>query len=71
MRKFARQLDDWLKTALDDVPLPLQQTKIDRESTPLRPYTVTHKTNRATGHFESKSISQSIKIIYSLIKSTK
>jgi len=34
MRKFARQLDDWLKTALDDVPLPLQQTKIDRESTP-------------------------------------
>jgi len=31
MRKFARQLDDWLKTALDDVPVPLQQTKIDCE----------------------------------------
>jgi len=31
MRKFARQLDDWLKSALDDVPPPLQHTKIDRE----------------------------------------
>jgi len=31
MRKFARQLDDWLKTALEDVPLSLQQTKTDCE----------------------------------------
>ena len=33
MRKFARQLDDWLNTALDDMPTPLQQTKIDRQYT--------------------------------------
>jgi len=31
MRKFSRQLDDWLKTALEDTPLALQQTKIDRQ----------------------------------------
>jgi len=31
MRKFARQLDDWLKTALEDAPISLQQTKIDCE----------------------------------------
>jgi len=66
MRKFARQLDDWLKTALEDVPLPLQQTKVDCEYTTPAVHNITSAMRHTTIHTDNNTLLSTLSILSSL-----